>query len=163
MLRIIDLRAVTEFVAVLIRLLRFFVSERDGINTELGESVQLRRFGDSIVIRVLPQSQRIEDRIIRVDHSVAIAAVCRLVIFRQRKKAVFLKPRRGLRLRSEVAKELSAVIHSAVAVSIKREPSIIRARNRPGQFLFRAIAVKIEVCIGAVGVSSNAPRRQFSV
>src|SRR5213594_3266182 len=42
MLRIINLRAVAEFVAVLVRLLRFFVVERDGINTELGESVQLR-------------------------------------------------------------------------------------------------------------------------
>src|SRR5947199_3608263 len=110
MLRIINLCAVSEFVAVLVSLLRLFVIERDGINTELGESVQLRRFGDSIVIRVPPQSQRIEDRIIRVDHSVAIAAFCRLVIFRQRKKAVFLNTRRRrLRLRREVAKESSAV------------------------------------------------------
>ena len=100
MFRIVNLRAVTEFVAVLVDLLRFFVGERDGINTELRQRVQLRRFRNAIVVVVLPQSQGVEDGVVLVDDSIAVSALRRLVIFSQSEKSISTNACGWLRLRS---------------------------------------------------------------
>ena len=57
MLRVVNLRAIAKMVAVLISPFGFFVVERNGVDAEIGQRVQLCHFGNSVVVGVLPESQ----------------------------------------------------------------------------------------------------------
>src|SRR5437016_1001491 len=122
MLRIVNVRAVTESVAVLVCSFRLFVIKRDGINTKLRQRVQLGWFRDSVVIRVLPQSQRIEDRITLIDYSVAISAVCRLVVFGKSIESVETNAGRWWWLLRERTEQFRAIVNRAVAIAIEHQP-----------------------------------------
>ena len=110
---VFHLRAVTEPISVLISSLRFLVIEFKGLETKLGEVMQLIRFRDAVVICILPELKTDEDGVMIIDHAVSIAAVRRLVVFRQRKEAILIWVGR---LRRKVAKQFSSAIDLAVAV-----------------------------------------------
>src|SRR5437764_6231520 len=68
----------------------------------------------------------------------------RTVVLGQREEPVLLLSRWRVRLLSEVAEQLRAVINRAVAVSVEREPRVVRAFGSPRQPLLRAVAVEVE-------------------
>src|ERR687883_1163994 len=96
------------------------------------------------MVRVLPQPQRGEDRVAAVYHAVAIAAVCGIIIFRERQKTVFSPSRRRLWLWSEIPEQLSPTINCAVAIAVQGEPSVIRTSDGPRDTIWPPITVKVE-------------------
>lgn len=134
--------AISEQIAVLICPFGLLVIKTDRVYTERSERVQLARLRNSVMIHILPQSQRSEHCVMGVDHPISVAAVFGFVVLGQRCKPVEALRRR---LRCKVAEQLGAVIDTTVAVSIKREESIVRTSSGPGSPLPNPIAVKIEV------------------
>lgn len=54
--------------------LRPFVIETEALQPRLSQRVQLVRFGDAVVVHILPQPQVAEDGVLPVDQAVAVAA-----------------------------------------------------------------------------------------
>ena len=80
--------------------------------------MQFPGLGYAVVIGVLPQTQGNKCGIVSINHAIAIATVCRLIVFRQRQKAISRHAVRRNRLWCEVAKQLFTIVHHAIAVSI---------------------------------------------
>src|ERR1041384_2492847 len=93
--------AIAKPIAVLVGALRFLVAEIKRRHAQLRQRVQLVRLTAAVVIYILPQPQRAKDRVVAVNHAIAVAAPCRLVILSQSKETV---RRRRSGLRREVAK-----------------------------------------------------------
>src|SRR5437016_9486161 len=93
------------------------------------------------MVRVLPEAQRLEDGIARVDYAIAVTTVRHFVELRERDVAV----RRGrLRLLGEVPEQLLPVVDPSVAVAVEREESVVGAGCNPGDLLGDSVAVEIE-------------------
>ncbi len=123
---VIYLGAILKFVAVCVRTFRLLVGEMQPHDIERRQGAQLAGFTHAVVIRVLPQPQRGKDRISRINQAVAVAAVTCPIIDGEGEEAVLLLAHRRGGLRREVAEQLLPVINCAAAVSIEREPRIIR-------------------------------------
>src|ERR1700686_107408 len=121
--------------------------------------MQLRWLGDAVVILVLPKPKRGEYRVSAIDYSVAISAVCGLVILSQRQKTVSFDSRWRLRLRCKVAEQLRAVIDCAVAIAIECQPRLIAIRVSPGQMFATTIAIHVkEYAVSGTGKSEAVAR-----
>src|SRR5207302_10297101 len=94
-----------------------------------------------------------------IDYSVSVAAILWLIVFGQRQKTISLNTRRRVRLRREIAKQLSAVVDNAIAVPIESEPAVIRVGCSPCQMHLPAIAADVQydaVCgIGSVSACGS--------
>ena len=79
-----------------------------------------------------------------INHAIKVSAIFSLVIFGQRQKALLLLSRRHSWLRREVAKQFSAIINCAIAVSVLRQPRIIYACGCSGEMISGSITVEVE-------------------
>lgn len=104
--------------------------------------MQLTRLGEAIVVSVLPQPQAGEDGVFVVYQAVAVAALLRLVIISQCQKTVGRV--RG-RLRREVAEQFRTVIYCAIAIAVKREPSVVGVGGCLCQLPRVAVVVEVEI------------------
>ena len=80
------------------------------------------------MVSIDPQTQLGVDRVASVDDGVSVSTVLRLVEYRQRKKAVGIV---GRGLRSEVPKQLCAVVDFAIAVPVQDKEGVGGARSSP--------------------------------
>src|SRR5262249_18864734 len=96
------------------------------------------------MISVLPQAQTGEYCVPTIDQAVPVAAVYRLVVLSQRKKAVLLSSCGCWRLRTDIAKKFTTIIDHPITITVKDKPSIGRIGGRPGELDLRAGTVKIK-------------------
>jgi hypothetical protein len=114
-MEVIDLCPVTKLVAVWISPGFLVVLQADRRNTEIGQAMQFPGLRDAIVVSVLPKEQFGKYRVPIIDDSVTVASILRFVILGKRDKAVRVL---GGRLRSEVSKQLRAIVYRAISVTI---------------------------------------------
>ena len=107
--------------------------------------MQFRRLGNTIVVRIGPQSQRDKHRVVMIDYTILIAAVCGFVILRKGQEAVAKHAPGRSRLRREIAKQFSAIVDGPICVPIERQKRIIRTSIGPGSLFLNTVIVQIEV------------------
>src|SRR6266705_2362177 len=86
--RVIHLCSIPEAVAVLVGASRLFVVKVNCVNSKRRQGMQLTWFGNAIMIRILPQSQRGRDRIMTVNTPIVIPAVRWFIVLCQRKETI---------------------------------------------------------------------------
>src|SRR5438105_14300774 len=103
------------------------------------------------MIRVLPETQLREDGIAAVNYSISIAAVARLVVFGQRKKAVTRNAGRRLWLWGKVSKHLRSIVNLTVTISVKDKPRVVASSSSPGDRFHPTVTADVKVdSIGGV-------------
>ncbi len=115
---IFDFCSVSETIAELIRSFRFLIPKLDLCQAQLVKSLQFTRFGDAVMIDVLPQSQAAKNTILCGYLAIAVAAILRFIIFRQCNETVTLIPWYGIRLRREVAEHFRAIVNQSIIVPV---------------------------------------------
>src|SRR6202008_5008853 len=123
--------SIPELIAVLIPSPRLSEIQRDRLDIQIREGVQFPRFGYTVVIGVLPQTQGSKCSVVSVNHAVGIATVGPLIVLSQRKKTVARDSVRWVRLWREIAKEFTTVIDYAVAIAVQHEEGVIRPIRCP--------------------------------
>ncbi len=99
----------------------------------------------AVVVCVLPQAKRSEDRVAPINLAIAVAAAFRFVIFSQREKAISLYASGRCRLESKVTKQFGSVVYRAITVSVQNKPCIVARRNSPCNSFRSAVTIKVEI------------------
>lgn len=144
---VVEIGPIAKAIAVLVCSTRKFIVERDPINSKLRKCVKLVGFRDAIVVGIDPKKKSGIDRVAAVDNAVSIAAIFRLVEFRQGKKAIGIG---RCRLGSEVAKQLRAIVDSAVAVPVQSKEGVGGTWSSPANLDRLARVKQIELHAGRV-------------
>src|SRR5262245_28487108 len=104
--------------------------------------MKLVRLRNSVVINILPETKRREDRISTVYLTIPVAAVRLFIVFGEGEEAISFF--RGAGLLGEITEQFGAVIDLPVAITAQGQPCIIRAGGRPGQTVGGAAAAQIK-------------------
>src|SRR5262249_28673346 len=111
---------------------RRLVVKADPFNTEGRKRVKLVRLRDPVMVHILPETQRRVHAVSGADPSITITAIGRLVVLGESKKAILPLTVRRSRLWGAVTKELTPVVHLAVAIPIQSQPCVVRSSLCPG-------------------------------